>query len=93
MALRSKAGEATPRSCPDDQLNLKKIRYHGITLDLCQECCGVWFDRKDLDALHQHRRALGIGGDGLVPVYVKREDSEASWDDSLIHFILFAARD
>jgi Zn-finger nucleic acid-binding protein len=92
MALKRKVGAATPLSCPDDQLNLMKIRYHGISLDLCRECCGVWFDRRDLDAIHQHRSALGIRTDGEFPVYVKREDGEGAWDESLIHFILFASR-
>lgn len=91
-ALRGRVGEATQLTCPDDSLPLNKIRFHGITLDLCISCCGVWFDRNDLDMMHQHRNALGIGSEGGVPVYAKRGDSEGTWADSLIHFILFAAR-
>ena len=91
-ALKGTRGEATPLTCPDDQLNLTKIRFHGIDLDLCTECCGVWFDRKDLDGIHQHRQALGIDTGAEIPVYVECAEGEGSWEDSLVHFILFAAR-
>lgn len=91
-ALKGTRGEGTPLACPDDQVNLTEIRFHGIALDLCTDCCGVWFDRKDLDGLHQHRQALGIGAAGEIPVHAECGDSEGSWEDSLVHFILFAAR-
>lgn len=91
-ALKGTRGEETPLACPDDQLNLTEIRFHGIALDLCTDCCGVWFDRRDLDGLHQHREALGIGTPGEIPVLAECGDNEGSWEDSLVHFILFAAR-
>lgn len=47
--------------CPVDQATLVPSERHGIEIDYCPECRGVWLDRNELDAII-HRSGMW-GGD------------------------------
>lgn len=37
--------------CPNDQATLVMSERHGIEIDYCPECRGVWLDRGELDKI------------------------------------------
>jgi uncharacterized protein len=37
--------------CPVDQATLVMTERHGIAIDSCPECRGIWLDRNELDAI------------------------------------------
>ena len=37
--------------CPKDGMDLKTIEFHGISIDQCGNCGGVWFDAGEVDQL------------------------------------------
>ena len=56
----------TELHCPEDYSTLAAIEYHGVELDLCQECNGVWLDSGEIDHIMKLRRsspALEIVGE------------------------------
>jgi Na+-translocating ferredoxin:NAD+ oxidoreductase RNF subunit RnfB len=44
------AGAAT-RKCPVDGTVLEAREFHGVIVDTCPSCAGVWLDAGELDAL------------------------------------------
>jgi Zn-finger nucleic acid-binding protein len=39
------------RNCPECQQSLNHERFHGVDLDICTECAGLWFDPAELRKL------------------------------------------
>lgn len=39
------------RLCPDCSLNMSAQIFHGLALDVCPQCAGIWFDQDELSAL------------------------------------------
>lgn len=38
--------------CPRCAQPLKEVQHHGIPVDICPRCEGVWLDKGELEALH-----------------------------------------
>ncbi len=45
------------RLCPDCHKTLAARAFHDISLDVCQECGGVWFDGGEMEALRSQSPA------------------------------------
>ncbi len=43
--------------CPKCNEELKKISYHGIELDTCPSCGGLWFDKSELNKAKNARNS------------------------------------
>jgi Zn-finger nucleic acid-binding protein len=43
------------RHCPDCGAEMKETRMHGVDLDLCPECNGIWLDHGELKEILQRR--------------------------------------
>src|SRR5690348_5408339 len=39
------------RLCPDCQITLNPHAFHGVKLDVCSRCAGIWFDAEELRTL------------------------------------------
>jgi Zn-finger nucleic acid-binding protein len=52
--------------CPHCAVNLLMSERHGIEVDYCPECRGVWLDRGELDKILERNQAEFAGAD--VPV-------------------------
>ncbi len=37
--------------CPKDGSNLRAIEFHGVQVDHCDECGGLWLDHGEVDVL------------------------------------------
>ena len=53
------AQQEQTRSCPRDQETMAKEVIHGVIIDRCPSCGGVWLDGGELDAI-RHRVELGV---------------------------------
>lgn len=59
--------------CPKDGADLRTIEFHGVQVDTCDTCGGLWLDRGEIDALMKHedaglfRRILGDVRSALTP--------------------------
>jgi Zn-finger nucleic acid-binding protein len=42
---------ARTRRCPICRVDLQPLTYGGVTLDVCLQCCGIWFDAEELERL------------------------------------------
>ena len=51
LELAIAAGRETKRSCPADAATLTKEIAHGIIIDRCPTCRGVWLDKGELERL------------------------------------------
>jgi Zn-finger nucleic acid-binding protein len=45
--------------CPDDGTELAPARHHGVDVDQCPSCKGMWLSPKELDALEDEGFDLG----------------------------------
>jgi hypothetical protein len=59
QAERLKAATAAERKshymrCPKCGADLETIERHGVSIDRCNECGGVWLDNGELDLILQH---------------------------------------
>ncbi len=53
-------------SCPDCTGAMSRRHEHGIEIDACARCGGIWFDRGELEAHRdQLRRAANQGRESL----------------------------
>lgn len=41
----------TALSCPDDARTLHAVHHHGVEIDVCPSCHGVWLDRGELASI------------------------------------------
>jgi len=39
------------RSCPSCHVPMREVRKHGVLIDLCPNCHGVWLDRGELEKI------------------------------------------
>ncbi|NEX93562.1 zf-TFIIB domain-containing protein [Caulobacter sp. 17J65-9] len=42
--------------CPNDNASMQTVNRHGVELDICPTCRGVWLDRGELEKLLQGGR-------------------------------------
>ena len=50
LALLKQPG-IMPRTCPSCSAPMQPEIVHGVTLDICPDCAGIWFDADELRAL------------------------------------------
>jgi hypothetical protein len=46
-------GFETKRACPADGAMLKKQIVHGVVIDRCESCNGVWLDAGEMERMNQ----------------------------------------
>jgi hypothetical protein len=45
--------------CPKDGYDLKSSQYHGVQIEICPHCGGMWLDAGEIDVVaHEERPAL-----------------------------------
>lgn len=59
-AALQRAGHATTLRCPDDGAQLAALHHHGVEIDLCTACGGVWLDQGELERILQQRKGYGL---------------------------------
>jgi uncharacterized protein len=47
--------------CPKCGTQLKSIEHHGVTVEECSSCQGLWLDRGELEALSQRENEGWVG--------------------------------
>lgn len=57
-------------NCPVCDAKLRQVNKHGVEVDICPDCKGVWLDRGELDKIIQ-MVSEGVGSD-----YVDRDAAE-----------------
>jgi Zn-finger nucleic acid-binding protein len=62
--------------CPLDQTTLVMSDRHGIEIDYCPECRGVWLDRGELDKIIDRAPA-----ESARPAEPQRYESDGHYDD------------
>lgn len=67
--------EVTKVKCPVDDTTLLMGERHGVEIDYCPECRGVWLDRGELDAIIERS-----GADGSSPDHQARRDDSGDRD-------------
>ena len=45
-----------PPRCPEDRAPLLAVFHHGVEVDLCSSCGGVWLDHGELEQILRERR-------------------------------------
>ena len=64
--LRDMEAEAERRThymkCPKDGFDLTSQGFHGVTVDTCPHCGGIWLDAGELDVISKHRDHPGLLG-------------------------------
>ena len=48
--------------CPKDGHDLTSQGFHGVTVDVCSHCGGVWLDPGELEIVAKHRDQRGLIG-------------------------------
>lgn len=60
------------RGCPRCRKAMDRPLVGGITLDVCRECRGVWFDNGELKKITQIHQTRGLKGDDEVTDQVRQ---------------------
>lgn len=66
--------------CPLDQTQLIMADRHGVEIDYCPKCRGVWLDRGELDKIIE--RAAAASAERLSPPHRRRPDAPTAPDYS-----------
>jgi hypothetical protein len=48
--------------CPKDGHDLASRQYHGVQIESCAHCGGIWLDPGELDTIRQHEDRPGLLG-------------------------------
>jgi len=40
--------------CPRCGIDLKQVERLGVTIDVCEQCGGIWLDKGELESLSEH---------------------------------------
>lgn len=48
-------GAATDLRCPDDGAALVELSHHGVRIDVCTQCEGVWLDQGELEHILERK--------------------------------------
>jgi uncharacterized protein len=65
--------------CPIDQTELRLAERHGVEIDYCPRCRGVWLDRSELDKILE-REAADVAADRVPPADVPRLSRRQAYD-------------
>ena len=64
--LRAEQAAAERRShymkCPRDGYDLASEGFHGVTVDICPHCGGMWLDAGELEVISKHDDHRGLLG-------------------------------
>jgi TFIIB-like protein len=65
--LAQAAREAAERrshfmKCPKDGYDLTSQEFHGVQIEHCGHCGGIWLDAGELEAIRQHEDHTGLLG-------------------------------
>lgn len=64
---RQNAAPAEEKRCPRDGALLAPFKEHGVTVDECPTCRGVWLDRGELETIVARERDSWLGRVFLRP--------------------------
>ncbi len=81
-----KPGPARERACPGCQCQLAARVVHGIEIDVCQKCHGIWLDAGELRLIvrNHHERTIAQPGTGTSPMANAVPSSQSSkWYDGI----------
>jgi Zn-finger nucleic acid-binding protein len=73
------------RNCPDCQEQLNLERFHGINLDVCISCAGLWFDPEELRRLITSDPLAVVALDDHIVREVKQGTGAASHPIHALH--------
>lgn len=62
---------ASARRCPRCRKGMERPLVGGISVDVCRDCRGIWFDNGELQKVTQIYRSRGLQGDELVADQVR----------------------
>lgn len=48
--------------CPKDGYDLESRQFHGVAIETCSHCGGMWLDAGELDAMSRHEDHRGLLG-------------------------------
>jgi len=48
--------------CPKDGYDLESRDYHGVQIERCPQCGGIWLDAGELEAIQSHEDHTGLLG-------------------------------
>jgi hypothetical protein len=58
-AAREAERQSHYMKCPKDGYDLTSSAYHGVQIETCPHCGGMWLDAGEIEAVaHEHRPAL-----------------------------------
>jgi len=63
----AKLREAARERCPQCGVHLHRGRMHGVSVESCPSCHGVWLSKKDLDEIARHE------DEGFIARWLRRE--------------------
>ena len=61
-AMREAERKSHYMKCPKDGYDLASSEYHGVLIETCPHCGGMWLDAGELEALSQNDDRPGILG-------------------------------
>jgi Zn-finger nucleic acid-binding protein len=64
-STRMTGGVTGFRQCPEDKSALVPIHYHGVEIDRCALCGGVWLDHGELEIILRKKRVSTVVGNAL----------------------------
>ena len=62
---------ASARRCPRCRKGMERPLVGGISVDVCRDCRGIWFDHGELQKVTQIYKTRGLQGDELVTDQVR----------------------
>lgn len=67
--------------CPVDQTVLQMTERHGVEIDYCPQCRGVWLDRGELDKIIDRSVDVGPSAPPATAQYDDRRHESRGYDD------------
>lgn len=62
VAEAAKAAGTSSMSCPRCAGTLQESKFHGVSIDTCENCGGVWLDSGELEQLTKHEKGGWLSG-------------------------------
>jgi Zn-finger nucleic acid-binding protein len=62
IAAEAKAAGMSSMTCPRCGGNLKESQFHGVEINTCDKCAGVWLDAGELEQLTKHEKGGWLSG-------------------------------
>ena len=71
--------EAVGMVCPNCRVDLVMAERHGVEIDYCPKCRGVWLDRGELDKIVEKAVAAAQAAPGQPTSFLPLADSRGPW--------------